>query len=142
VIAIGTVCRLSERRCAVTVISSRPGVSAGLVSAANSGVVPHISQANRQEQLTKSARAGAECKEPNIVILPKRFFVRRRSRAPRLSAALNDVSPVREIQVHNAHYEITGVVAVCTIHNSVDEQAGLRECAAKESGRLRAKTSG
>src|ERR1700722_7380528 len=90
VIAIGTVCRLSERRCAVTVISSSPGLCAGLGSAANSGVVLQISQANGQERLTKSARIGAECKEPNIVIPPKRFFVRRRSRSAGAQCALRD----------------------------------------------------
>ena len=36
--------------------------------------------------------------------------------------------------MHNAHCEITGVVAVCAIHSSVDEQTGLPECAAKERG--------
>ena len=30
--------------------------------------------------------------------------------------------------------ELTGAVAVCTIHNSVDERTGLPECAAKKRG--------
>src|SRR5260221_13439156 len=100
VIAIGMVCRFSERRSAVTVISSSPELSAGLVSAANSGVVPQISQATTTAGFwdgsalidiyeKPDARVGAECNDHNIVILPMRYFVRRRSRTLQLSEALN-----------------------------------------------------
>src|ERR1700722_2890553 len=46
VIAIGTVCRLSERRCAVTVTSSSTELSVGLVSAASSGAAAQIKPIN------------------------------------------------------------------------------------------------
>src|ERR1700733_11672224 len=46
VIAIGTVCRLSERRCAVTVTSSSTLLSVELVSAASSGAAAEIKQNN------------------------------------------------------------------------------------------------
>jgi hypothetical protein len=42
VMAIGTVCRLSERRCAVTVTSSRSVLSVGFVCAASSGAAAEI----------------------------------------------------------------------------------------------------
>ena len=124
VIAIGTVCRFSERRCAVTVISSSPGLCAGLVSAANSGVAPQISQANGQARVNTrmkpDARVGAESKELNIVI-PHSIFSSVGVLAP-CSLRRGELSlPAEGMQVQEAHCEITGVVAVCTIHNSVDE---------------------
>jgi hypothetical protein len=84
--------------------------------------------------LKPDARVGAEFKELNIVISPLDFFVRLRSRALQLSAVSNYVSPTQGVQVHNAHSELTGVVAVCTIHNSVDEQTRAADCATKTRG--------
>jgi hypothetical protein len=74
VIAIGTVCRFSERRCAVTVISSSAEPAAAPVSAANSGVAQKISPANGQTRMTKPHAPVGAFKELNIAIPPSRSF--------------------------------------------------------------------
>jgi hypothetical protein len=66
-----------------------------------------------------AAPVGAESEKLNIVIPPLDFFVRRRSRC-RLRRGKLSLS-ITGLQLLEAHCEITGVVAVGTIHNSVDE---------------------
>src|ERR1700738_3393466 len=77
--AIGTDCRLSERRCAVTGISSSEGAAAGLVSAASTGAVAQITQAEVQKKAKPVAPTAFRCVESLFLIAPPlEFFVRPR----------------------------------------------------------------
>src|SRR5882724_13335547 len=120
--AIGTDCRLSERRCAVTVISSSEGASDGFISAASTGAGAQITQADVQKHAKPVVPAAARYVEPLFLIAPSlEFIVRLRSRhlpLPSLpvTASSSEDSGAR---MHMACSKTMELVAVRAIHSSV-----------------------